>query len=138
MTSTLFIPTINSSRYYVLIPNPRSNHVAYTYFEICFQAGIGFDRHEPMFHLYRETEEYKACREKFERSSWVPFIEKIKGHHEGMSHTFAQSSDGESVHLGQLKLTITKSIIAEATDLPSTGEKYFKGIITDKNLSQKF
>jgi hypothetical protein len=99
---------------------------------------MGVDRHEPMFQLYRETEEYQACREKFERVGWVPFLEKFKGHHEGMSHAFAQSYDGESVQLGELKLMITEATIAEATDLPSTKEKYFKGIIIDKRLCQKF
>jgi hypothetical protein len=81
---------------------------------------MGVDRHEPMFHIYRETKEYQACREKFERVGWVPFLEKFKGHHEGMSHAFAQSYDGESVQLGELKLTITEATIEEATDLPST------------------
>jgi hypothetical protein len=99
---------------------------------------MGVDRHEPVFHIYRETKEYQACREKFERVGWVPFLEKFKGHHEGVSHAFTQSYDGESVQLGELKLTITEATIEEATKLPSTREKYFKGIIIDRSLCQKF
>jgi hypothetical protein len=50
---------------------------------------MGVDRHEHVFHIYRETEEYQTCRKKFERAGWVPFLEKFKGHHEGMSHAFS-------------------------------------------------
>jgi hypothetical protein len=50
---------------------------------------MGVDRHEPVFQLYRETQEYQACREKFEQAGWVPFLEKFKGYHEGVSLFFS-------------------------------------------------
>ena len=96
------------------------------------------DRHEPVFQLYRETQEYQACREKFEHTNWVTFLEKFKGHHEGVSRAFDQTYDKESVQLGKLKLTITEATIVEATRFPSSGKKYFKGVIVDKRLGQKF
>jgi hypothetical protein len=99
---------------------------------------MGVDRHEPVFHMYRETKEYQACKEKFEKAGWVPFLEKFRGHHDGVSRAFVQSYDGESVQLGDLKLTITEATIAEAIGLPSTREKYFKGIIVDRGIYQKF
>jgi hypothetical protein len=40
---------------------------------------MGVDRHEPVFQLYRETQEYQACGERFEQADWVPFLEKFKG-----------------------------------------------------------
>jgi len=55
------------------------------------------DRYEHLFHLYREMEEYQACKGKFERVGWVPFLEKIRGYHEGVSHSFTQSYDGERI-----------------------------------------
>jgi hypothetical protein len=58
---------------------------------------MGVDRHEPVFHMYRETKEYQACKDKFEKNSWVPFLEKFRGHHDGISSDFVQSLDGESV-----------------------------------------
>ena len=58
---------------------------------------MGVERHEPVFHMYRQTKEYQACKEKFERVGWVPFLKKIRGHHEGVYFTFTQSYDGESV-----------------------------------------
>ena len=44
---------------------------------------MGVDRHEPIFRLYRETTKHRSCREKYEQASWVTFLEKFKGHHEG-------------------------------------------------------
>ena len=40
-------------------------------------TGMGVDCHEPMFMLFRDTEEYMTCKEKFERVGWVPFLEKF-------------------------------------------------------------
>jgi hypothetical protein len=51
---------------------------------------------------------------------------------------FSQTYDGESVQFGEMKLTILEATIAEATGLPSSGEKYFKGVIVDRKLCQKF
>jgi hypothetical protein len=99
---------------------------------------MGVDRHEPIFQLYRETKKYQACRGKYEQVGWVPFFENFKGHHEGVSLAFAQTYDGESVQFGDMKLTIMKATIAEATCLAVAGEKYFKRVIIDKKLFQKF
>jgi hypothetical protein len=65
---------------------------------------MGVDRHEPVFMVFRETEEYATCREKFERDGWVPFLEQFRGHHDEMSQAFAQSYDGETVQLGSMTL----------------------------------
>jgi hypothetical protein len=68
----------NCFHYYVLVPKPLPNIVSYTYFETHFQVGMAIDRNETVFHIYRETEEYQACREKFEKVGWVLFLEKFK------------------------------------------------------------
>jgi len=99
---------------------------------------MGVYRHEPLFHMYREMNEYQYCKEKIEKVGWVPFLEKFRGHHDGISSAFFQSHDGTSVQLGNLKLTITKATIAEATKLPYIGENYFKGIIVDIGIYKKF
>jgi hypothetical protein len=91
---------------------------------------MGVDMNEPTFHLYREMEEYQACKEKFEKVGWVPFLEKFIEHHEGVSRTFDQSYDGERIHLGEIKITITKYSIGEATKLPSIGENYLASSLT--------
>jgi hypothetical protein len=58
---------------------------------------VGVDRNEPVFQLYRETQEYQACRERFEQADWVPFLENFKGYNEGVSLSFVQTYDRESV-----------------------------------------
>jgi hypothetical protein len=63
----------------------------------------------------------------------VPFLEKFKDHHEGISLVFVQTDDGENVQLRDVKLKIT-----EAKGLPMAGERYFKRVIVDKNLCQQF
>jgi hypothetical protein len=65
-------------------------------------------------------------------------LEKFRGHHEGISLSFAQTYDGENVQLGDVKLKIIEATIAEATSLPMIGERYFKRVIMDKNLCQQF
>lgn len=65
-------------------------------------------------------------------------MEKFKGYHEGVSLAFAQTYDEESVQCGDMKLTISEATIAEAIGSPSSGEKYFKGVIIDRKLCQKF
>jgi hypothetical protein len=95
---------------------------------------MGVDRHGPIFQLYRETIEYQSCKEKYEQVGWVPFLEKFRGHREGIYISFAQTYDGESVQFRDINLTITEAIIAEATGLPMDGEQYFKGVIVDRKL----
>ena len=72
-------------------------------------------RHEPVFQIYREIEEFQLCREKYGRSGWMPFLEKFTGWHEKVSHAFIQGYDGEIVHIGNLQLTINESTLREVT-----------------------
>jgi hypothetical protein len=99
---------------------------------------MGVNIHEPIFQIYRETTEYQTCKEKYEQAGWVPFLEKFKGHHERISLAFVQTCDGESVQFGDMKLTIIEATIAEVTGLPMVGEKYFKMVIVDRKLCQRF
>jgi hypothetical protein len=95
-------------------------------------------RHEPVFQIYRETKEFELCRDKYARAGWMSFLEKIIGCHEGVSHAFIQSYDGEIVHIGNLQLTINETTLREATGLPSRGAKYFKGVGINKEMCQRF
>jgi hypothetical protein len=95
-------------------------------------------RHEPVFQIYRETEEFQLCRDKYARVGWMPFLEKFTGCHEKVSHAFVQGYDGEIVHIGNLKLTINEATLREATRLPNRGAKYFKGVGINKEMCQRF
>jgi hypothetical protein len=46
--------------------------------------------HEPFFQIYRETEEFQLCREKYARAGWMPFLAKFTGYHEKVSQAFIQ------------------------------------------------
>jgi hypothetical protein len=39
---------------------------------------MGVDRNALVNCIYKETEEYQACKEKIERANWVPFLENSK------------------------------------------------------------
>jgi hypothetical protein len=95
-------------------------------------------RHEPVFQIYRETEEFQLCREKYARSGWMPFLEKFTGWHEKISHEFIQGYDGEIAHIGNLQLTINEATLREVTGLPNRGAKYFKGVGINKEMCQRF
>jgi hypothetical protein len=72
-------------------------------------------RHEPVFQIYRKTEEFQLCRDKYARAGWIPFLEKFTGCHEGVSHAFIQGYNGEIFHIGNLQLTINEETLREAT-----------------------
>jgi hypothetical protein len=59
-------------------------------------------RHELVFQIYRETEDFQLCRDKYARAGWIPFLEKFTGYHEMVSQAFIQGYNGEIVHIGNL------------------------------------
>jgi hypothetical protein len=95
-------------------------------------------RHELVFQIYREIEEYQLCQEKYARLGWIPFLEKFTGWHEKISQEFIQSYDGEIAHIGNLQLIINEATLREVTGLPSRGAKYFKGVGINKEMCQQF
>ena len=95
-------------------------------------------RHELVFQIYRETEEYQLCQEKYARLGWIPFLEKFTGWNEKISHKFIQGYDGEMAHIGNLQLIINEETIREVMGLPSRGDKYFKGVGINKEMCQQF
>lgn len=97
---------------------------------------MGVDQHKQIFQFYQEIEEYQSCKEKYEQASWIPFLEKFKGYHEGASHAFTQSYDGQYVELGSLQLEFIEATIEEATTFLVIGEKYFKGVNINKELKE--
>jgi hypothetical protein len=95
-------------------------------------------RHEPVFQIYRETEEYQLCQEKYPRLGWIPFLEKFTGWNEKISQEFIQGYDEEMARIGNLQLIINEAIVREVTGLPSRGAKYFKGVGINKEMCQQF
>jgi hypothetical protein len=95
-------------------------------------------RHESVFQIYRETEEYQLCQEKYARLGWIPFLEKFTGWNEKISQEFIQGYDGEMARIGNLQLIINEATVREVMGLPSRGAKYFKGVGINKEMCQQF
>ena len=60
-------------------------------------------------------EGYPQVRELLQQAGWLNFIEKFDGFHKEITKSFARSFDGAEVDIGDIKFTITKSFLAEAT-----------------------
>jgi len=80
---------------------------------------MGVDRHEPMFQIFKETKEYKPCKEKFEKVGWITFLEKFRGYHDKVSHVFTYNCDGETVQLGKMTMQVINTSIVKSTGLSS-------------------
>ena len=59
-------------------------------------------------------------------SGFHDFLQKFSGENYGVSMAFAQYFDGQQVRVGSLKFKVTEAFISEATDLPMTGERWYK------------
>lgn len=81
-------------------------------------------RIEPIGTKYLEG--YPQIREILQQAGWLQFLEKFSGFHKEVTKTFARSFNGAEVEVGDIKFTVTKAFIAEATGLPRQGERWFK------------
>ena len=57
------------------------------------------------------------------------FCEKIQGSHQQVAEAFALSFDGFKAIIGKEEVHIDETLITEVTELPGTGEKWFKTTI---------
>lgn len=78
-------------------------------------------------------EGYAQTRELLQRRQWLQFIEKFNGFHKEVTKTFAHSFNGMEAEIWDIKLTVTESMITEATEFPRHGEKWFKNRGTDSD-----
>ena len=69
----------------------------------------------------------------FKDSSYYRFYEKIQGSHQQVAESFALAFDGSKAVIGREKFRVDEALIVEVTELPRTGEIWFKTTIT-KNV----
>jgi hypothetical protein len=96
------------------------------------------NRHEP--ETYADLEalpEYKATREIFKQAGWEPFLKKFNGYDDAITLQFALHFNGETAKVGGLEFKVTEEFIAEAIELPTTGQRWMKGQPVDKELCVK-
>jgi len=86
-------------------------------------------RAEPEGSKYLEG--YPQTKELLKKARWLRFIQKFKGHNKEVTKDFARSFDGQTVEIGNLKLTVTETIVTTATGLPQEGERWFKNKSVD-------
>ena len=67
-----------------------------------------------------------AIQRILEGSGFHDFLQKFSGENYGVAMAFAQSFDGQQVHVGSLKFKVTEAFISEATGLPMVGERWYK------------
>jgi hypothetical protein len=93
------------------------------------------NRHEP--ETYADLEalpEYRATREIFKQAGWEPFLKKFNGYNDAITLQFALHFDGETAKVGEFEFGVTEEFIAEAIQLPTTGQRWTKGQPVDKEL----
>ena len=71
-------------------------------------------------------EGYPQIKEMLQQVGWLKFLENFNGFHKEVTKSFARSFNGSEVEIGDVKFIITESFIAEATEFPRQGERWFK------------
>ena len=77
-------------------------------------------------------EGYPQVKDLLKKARWLRFIQKFKGYNKEVTKACAQSFDGQTVEIGDLKLMVTETIVAAATSLPQEGERWFKNKSMDE------
>jgi len=91
--------------------------------QLKFKTEVGMGkllRAEPEGPKYLEG--YPQAKYLPKKARWLRFIQKFKGYNKEVTKAFAQSFDGQTVEIGDLKLTVTETTVAAATGLPQEGE----------------
>ena len=65
----------------------------------------------------------------FQDAGCYRFCEKIQGSHQQVAEAFALSFDDSKTVIGKEEFHIDETLITEVTELPGTGEKWFKNTI---------
>ena len=74
----------------------------------------------------KHMEGYPQLKGMLQKVVWLNFIDKFDCCHKEITKSFARSFDGTEVEIGDIKFAVTKSFIAEATELLRQGERWFK------------
>jgi hypothetical protein len=79
---------------------------------------IGYwESHPEVCQLFKDVGGYKFC-------------EKLQGFHQQVAEAFALNFDGRKAVIGQDEFQVDEALIAEVTELPRTGENWFKTTVT--------
>jgi hypothetical protein len=66
----------------------------------------------------------------FRNDGCYKYCEKLQGFHQGVDEAFALTFDGAKAKVGKIELHVDEAIVAATTEIPRTGEIWFKTTIT--------
>jgi hypothetical protein len=71
----------------------------------------------------------------FSNAGCIEFVERLQnGCHQSAAEAFAKTFDGDKARVGSLEIIVDEAAIAAATNLPRSGQSWFKTTAT-KNLN---
>ena len=71
----------------------------------------------------------------FSNARCIEFVERLQNDcHQSIAEAFAKTFDGNKAHVGSLEIIVDEAAIAAATNLPRSGQSWFKTTAT-KNLN---
>lgn len=73
-----------------------------------------------------------------DRAEWGKFFDSFSGHNIEVTRRFSLSLKGRVAQIGDLQLVLSEDFIAQATELPRTGEKWFKKGKVNKTKWKQF
>jgi hypothetical protein len=76
--------------------------------------------------------------EVFQRIGFLDFFQNIQRGHLELARKFALNFDGTKTKVGTIELEVSKAIIVVATEIPNTGERWFKCMTLNATFYKDF
>jgi hypothetical protein len=77
-------------------------------------------------------------REVFQRVGCLTFCQNMQRGHPEVAREFSLNFDGTKTKVGTLELEVSEATIAAATEIPNTGERWFKSMTLNAAFSKDF
>jgi hypothetical protein len=93
------------------------------------------NHHEPENYVDLEALlEYEATKHIFQKAGRESFFKKFDGYDDRITLQFALHFHGGLAKVGELEFKVIEKFMSKEIQLPSTGQKWMKGQLVDKNL----
>jgi hypothetical protein len=77
-------------------------------------------------------------REVFQRVGCLNFCQNMQRGHPEVAREFALNFDGTKTKVGTLEMEVSEATIAATTEIPNTGERWFKSMTLNATFSKEF
>jgi hypothetical protein len=77
-------------------------------------------------------------REVFQRVGCFNFYQKMQRGNPEVAREFSLNFDGTKTKVGNIELEVSEATIAVATEIPNTGERWFKSMNINASFSKEF